>query len=326
MPLDWDPQRPPPPPGVPPPALNPPAPTTGPPHVGETGVRDGPQRGVSRDASPFVPSTLATRKTVFSNREMSNDEGRDLGQSRCAEENEKFGSSIDIACPSTFLSTAPHLAISPPDAPRRKVSLQGVRDHDDSLARLKYLTFAVCSCFFSCSRRISSPPFLPKQQPNAAAAPFIPGGSFKASAAPFVPGGASGSITTSGEEFKLPSDDDFTLGLTDSSTKAYVSGAPGKTPQYASRSGGTGGVRADAQPSPRLPAPFGGGPNQVSLPTQEPVMSNTPTSMTSGQAQLSTRFASEHLHAELRQRAFLEHAQIDPASEAAADLPKVRAL
>ena len=79
---------------------------------------------------------------------------------------------IDIACPSTFLSTAPHLAISPPDAPRRKVSLQGVRDHDDSLARLKYLTFAVCSCFFSCSRRISSPPFLPKQQPNAAAAPL----------------------------------------------------------------------------------------------------------------------------------------------------------
>ena len=113
MPLDWDPQRPPPPPGVPPPALNPPAPTTGPPHVGETGVRDGPQRGVSRDASPFVPSTLATRKTVFSNREMSNDEGRDLGQSRCAEENEKFGSSIDIACPSTFLSTAPHLQFRP---------------------------------------------------------------------------------------------------------------------------------------------------------------------------------------------------------------------
>ena len=153
------------------PALNPPAPTTGPPHVGETGVRDGPQRGVSRDDSPFVPSTLATRKTVFSNREMSNDEGRDLGQSRCAEENEKFGSSIDIACPSTFLSTAPASATAP-DAPRRKVSLQGVRDHDDSLARLKYLTFAVCSCFFSCSRRISSPPFLPKQQPNAAAAPL----------------------------------------------------------------------------------------------------------------------------------------------------------
>ena len=108
--------------------------------------------------------------------------------------------------------------------------------------------------------------------------------------------------------------------------KAHVSGAPGKTPQYAGRSGGTGGVRADAQPSPRLPAPFGGGANQVLLPTQKTVMNNTPTSITSGQAQLSTRFASEHLHAELRQRAFLEHAQIDPASEAAADLPKVRAL
>ena len=55
--------------------------------------------------------------------------------------------------PSTSLVHPPPLdcpaaAISPPDAPRRKVTPQGVRDHDDSLVRLKYLTFATCSIVF----------------------------------------------------------------------------------------------------------------------------------------------------------------------------------
>jgi hypothetical protein len=55
----------------------------------------------------------------------------------------------------------------------------------------------------------------------------------------------------------------------------------------------------------------------------EPIHPRLPSG-TSGQTFLSARFASEHLHAELKHRAFLEQAQIDPASEGAADLPRVR--
>ena len=79
-------------------------------------------------------------------------------------------------------------------------------------------------------------PFLPPnlvkvqdQQPNAGAAPFIPAVSIKANATPFVPGASSGKPpagSSSPGDIQLPSDDDFTLGLTDMSAVSRGDGAP----------------------------------------------------------------------------------------------------
>ena len=122
--------------------------------VGETGVRDGPQRGVSRDASPFVPSTLATRKTVFSNREMSNDE-RDLRSSQGALKKMRSSGrpTIDIGLSINFpLRACPHHRNSPPDAPRQGVAMRACAIMTTASLELKYQLFrCYCSMFLFCS-------------------------------------------------------------------------------------------------------------------------------------------------------------------------------
>jgi PAB-dependent poly(A)-specific ribonuclease subunit 3 len=152
------------------------------------------------------------------------------------------------------------------------------------------------------SLTFSSIPFVPsrvqEQQPNIAAAPFIPAGSIKANATPFVPGKSSPDI-------HLPSDDDFTLGLT---------GAPmtlGTAPQNPYHLEHTNVASKKV-----------GGGQQSSLLHREPIYPQSPSGM-SGQMPVFARFASEQLHAEMKHKSFLEQAQMDPTSEGATDLPRV---
>jgi hypothetical protein len=178
-------------------------------------------------------------------------------------------------------------------------------------------------------------PFLPpnlvkvqEQQPNVGAAPFIPAVSIKANATPFVPGASSGKPsagTSSPGDIHLPSDDDFTLGLTDISTVSRGAGAPltiGLASQNDVNVNNGGPSPYNMQHTTAGSAKVGRGQNSSHI-RHEPIHPRLPSG-TSGQTFLSARFASEHLHAELKHRAFLEQAQIDPASEGAADLPRVR--
>ena len=178
-------------------------------------------------------------------------------------------------------------------------------------------------------------PFLPPnivkvqdQQPNVGATPFIPAVSIKANAAPFVPGASFAKPpagSSSPGDIHLPSDDDFTLGLTDMSAVSRGAGATltlglasqndinvniGGTSPYNMHHTTTGSTKV------------GGGQRSSHL-RREANHPRSPSG-TSGQTLLSARFASEQLHAELKHRAFLEQAQMDPASEGATNLPLVR--
>jgi len=194
-------------------------------------------------------------------------------------------------------------------------------------------------------RSVAYAPFAPRgehqQQPSSAAAPFIPGGSFKANAAPFIPGsrgGDSGSAELSAIPstrndvggIVLPSDDDFTLGLTDLSISAaapvHGGGAarppPGPPPPHAGHVGAGSGGGGSWHPS-SLPSAIGGSllsSGQI----RHAALHTRPPLVAPGRTLASSRFASDQLHAELRQQAFLEHAQVDPANEDTADLPLVR--
>lgn len=176
-------------------------------------------------------------------------------------------------------------------------------------------------------------PFVPRgqqQQTSSSAVPFVPGGvAFKANAAPFVPGGTSGVSEPSSAqgEILLPSDDDFTLGLTDLSITAQGSGGgiahpppgPPPPPPYAGHAGGGG------YPSSTTPAARGGGPHHPDggAHVRHAALYTRPPPVASGQTLTSSRFVSDQLQAELRQRAFLEQAQVDPNNEDTADLPQV---
>ena len=177
-------------------------------------------------------------------------------------------------------------------------------------------------------------PFLPPnlvkvqdQQPNAGAAPFIPAVSIKANATPFVPGASSGKPsagTSSPGDIHLPSDDDFTLGLTDISTVSRGAGAPltiGLASQNDVNVNNAGPSPYNMQHTTAGSAKVGGGQHSLHV-RREP--NHRLPSRVSGQTLLSARFASEQLHAELKHRAFLEQAQMDPASEGATNLPRVR--
>ena len=178
-------------------------------------------------------------------------------------------------------------------------------------------------------------PFLPPNlvkvqdhQPNVGAAPFIPAVSIKANAVPFVPGASSAKPpagSSSPGDVELPSDDDFTLGLTDMSAVSRGAGAPlnlGLASQNDNNVNIRGTFPYNMQHTTAGSAKVGRGQNSSHI-RHEPNHPRLPSG-TSGQTFLSARFASEHLHAELKHRAFLEQAQIDPASEGAADLPRVR--
>ena len=178
-------------------------------------------------------------------------------------------------------------------------------------------------------------PFLPpnlvkvqEQQPNVGAAPFIPAVSIKANATPFVPGASSGKPpagSSSPGDIQLPSDDDFTLGLTDMSAVSRGDGAP-LTLGLASQNDINVNIRGTSpynmQHTTAGSGKVGGGQHS-SYVRREPNHPRLPSGM-SGQTLLSARFASEQLHAELKHRTFLEQAQMDPASEGATDLPRVR--
>ncbi|MDB0053422.1 hypothetical protein N9F40_00125 [bacterium] len=159
-----------------------------------------------------------------------------------------------------------------------------------------------------------------QEQPNVAAAPFIPAGSIKANATPFVPGFSSGKPkagkSSPGHEIQLPSDDDFTLGLT---------GAPmtlGTAPQHDFSRVARNTSPYHLQHTTVASKKVGGGQQSSHL-RREPIYPRSPAGM-SGQTLMSARFASEQLHAELKHKAFLEQAQMDPTSEGATDLPRVR--
>jgi len=192
------------------------------------------------------------------------------------------------------------------------------------------------SCFQYATALLSSAastPNIPRgqqQQPSIAAVPSISGGSFKANAIPFVPGAASSSIVSSafqgdgGCEILLPSDDDFTLGLTELSITAQgpssggVRPPPGPPPHYACHVGGGGGYHTSSVlPTGATNTPHPRGP------VRHAALYLRPSPVASGQTLMSTRFASDQLQAELRQRAYLEQAQVDPTNEDTADLPRV---
>ena len=177
-------------------------------------------------------------------------------------------------------------------------------------------------------------PFLPPNlvkvqdhQPNVGAAPFIPAVSIKANAVPFVPGASSAKPpagSSSPGDVELPSDDDFTLGLTDMSAVSRGAGAPlnlGLASQNDNNVNIRGTFPYNMQHTTAGSAKVGGGQHSLHV-RREP--NHRLPSRVSGQTLLSARFASEQLHAELKHRTFLEQAQMDPASEGATDLPRVR--
>ena len=152
--------------------------------------------------------------------------------------------------------------------------------------------------------------------------------SIKANATPFVPGASSGKPpagSSSPGDIQLPSDDDFTLGLTDMSAVSRGDGAP-LTLGLASQNDINVNIRGTSpynmQHTTAGSGKVGGGQHSSHV-RREPNHPRLPSGM-SGQTLLSARFASEQLHAELKHRTFLEQAQMDPASEGATDLPRVR--
>jgi len=180
-------------------------------------------------------------------------------------------------------------------------------------------------------------PFLPPnlakvqdQQPNVAAAPFIPTVSIKANATPFVPGFSSGKpkagFSSPGHDIYLPSVVDFTLGLTDLSAVSRGDDASPMTLVTAPQNDINRSVRGNhpyhMQHAPTASTKVGGGNNLSLHIRRERIYSHGPSGM-SGETLMSARFASEQLHAELKHKAFLEQAQMDPASEGATDLPRV---
>lgn len=126
-----------------------------------------------------------------------------------------------------------------------------------------------------------------------------------------------------GSEILLPSDDDFTLGLTALSITAQGSGGgvahPGPPPPYAGHVEGGGSYPSSIAPA----ASSGSGPHPPGH-IRHAALYMRPPPVASGQTLTSSRFASDQLQAELRQRAFLEQAQVDPNNEDTADLPQVR--
>ena len=105
----------------------------------------------------------------------------------------------------------------------------------------------------------------------------------------------------------LPSDDEFTLGLTELSVSGSHGGADDA---HQDGLGGDSDAQGYYAPSPQ--------PQQ-----RQAAGYMRPPPVGQGQALMSSRFASDHVQAEIRHVAYLEQAQLDPNSEEFAEMPEM---